>query len=191
MRKAELSKNEIQLLIDLLLNKQLEAPAIIDEWSEVKSLCFNANSNKRLFNKRFQGKSDPVQKLKKQLSEKEKALAEEKEALISAQAKLKEVRVEQQADRIQLQQKIRALDEVLQNKQIEVQAANNRAQVNAQKIQQLQNELNNEVMKGRKLIDDNGALQIQIQQIKEVSRILIEIFSHELATTPFSFRTTP
>lgn len=40
VRKAELSKNEIQLLIDLLLNKQLEAPAIIDEWSEVISLSF-------------------------------------------------------------------------------------------------------------------------------------------------------
>lgn len=38
VRKAELSKYEIQLLIDLLLNKQLEAPAIINDWSEVKSL---------------------------------------------------------------------------------------------------------------------------------------------------------
>lgn len=35
VRKAELSKNEVQLLIDLLLNKQLEAPEVIDDWSEV------------------------------------------------------------------------------------------------------------------------------------------------------------
>lgn len=100
--------------------------------------------------------------------EKEKALTEEKEALVSAQAKLREVRAEQQSERIQLQQKIRAFDEILQNKQIEVQAANNRTQVNNQKIQQLQHELNNEAMKVRKLMDDNAGLQIQIQQIKEV-----------------------
>lgn len=35
VRKAELSKTEVQLLIDLLLNKQLEAPEVIDDWSEV------------------------------------------------------------------------------------------------------------------------------------------------------------
>lgn len=35
VRKAEFSKSEIQLLIDLLLNKQLEAPEVIDDWSEV------------------------------------------------------------------------------------------------------------------------------------------------------------
>lgn len=34
VRKAEFSKSEIQLLIDLLLNKQLEAPEVIDDWSE-------------------------------------------------------------------------------------------------------------------------------------------------------------
>lgn len=104
--------------------------------------------------------------------EKEKALAEEKEALLGAQAKLKEVRVEQQGERVQLQQKIRALDEILQNKQIEVQAANNKAQVNTQKLQQLQSDLNNEALKVRKLMEENAGLQIQIQQIQEVSDVI-------------------
>ncbi|XP_056636447.1 kinectin-like isoform X9 [Diorhabda sublineata] len=144
VRKAELSKTEIQLLIDLLLNKQLEAPAIIDDWSE--------------------GKSDPIQKLKKQLAEKEKALAEEHQALTGAQAKLREIRAEQQLEKSQLQQKIRAMEEAVQTKQIEIQAANNRYQVNIQKIQQLQAELNAEIMKTHKLVEDNGALQLQIQQ---------------------------
>ncbi|XP_057655089.1 kinectin-like isoform X6 [Diorhabda carinulata] len=144
VRKAELSKTEIQLLIDLLLNKQLEAPAIIDDWSE--------------------GKSDPIQKLKKQLAEKEKALTEEHQALIGAQAKLREIRAEQQLEKSQLQQKIRSMEEAVQTKQIEIQAANNRYQVNVQKIQQLQAELNAEIMKTHKLVEDNGALQLQIQQ---------------------------
>ncbi|CAG9860393.1 unnamed protein product [Phyllotreta striolata] len=144
VRKAELSKTEIQLLIDLLLNKQLEAPAVIDEWSE--------------------GKSDPIQKLKKQLSEKEKLLTEEQEALAGAQQKLREIRSEQQTEKLQLQQKIRSLEEIVQAKQIEIQATNNRFQVNAQKIQQLQTELNTEIMKARKLLDDNNQLQLQLKQ---------------------------
>lgn len=35
VRKAELSRSEVQILIDMLLNKQHEAPSVIDEWSEV------------------------------------------------------------------------------------------------------------------------------------------------------------
>ncbi|XP_072388591.1 uncharacterized protein alt isoform X5 [Diabrotica undecimpunctata] len=144
VRKAELSKTEIQYLIDLLLNKQLEAPAVIDDWSE--------------------GKSDPIQKLKRQLAEKEKALVDEQQALVGAQAKLREIRSEQQAEKSQLQQKLRLMEESMQNKQIEIQAAANRYQVASQKIQQIQNELSAEMMKTRKLIDDNNALQMQVQQ---------------------------
>lgn len=36
VRKADLSRSEIQILIDLLLNKQHDGPTIIDEWSEVR-----------------------------------------------------------------------------------------------------------------------------------------------------------
>ncbi|KAJ8942327.1 hypothetical protein NQ318_005319 [Aromia moschata] len=147
-RKANLTLDsnytEVQLLIDLLLNKQLEAPAVIDDWSE--------------------GKSDPVQKLKRQLAEKEKALAEEQEALLGVQTKLKEIRAEQQAEKSQLQQKVRGLEEAMQAKQIELQASNNRSQVSTQKVQQLQTELNAEILKARALVEENAALQMQIQQ---------------------------
>ncbi|XP_023017045.2 SMC superfamily domain-containing protein aluminum tubes isoform X2 [Leptinotarsa decemlineata] len=164
VRNAELSKTEVQLLIDLLLNKQLEAPAVIDEWTE--------------------GKADPVQRLKKQLSEKEKAFAEEQEALAGAQAKLREVRAEQLSEKSQFQQKIRGLEELVQNKQIELQASNNRFQVNSQKIQQLQAELNAEIMKTRKFMEDNAALQMQIQQydvnllqFQEAENIIVKLRS--------------
>lgn len=36
VRKADLSRSEVQILIDLLLNKQHEAPAM-DDWSEVRT----------------------------------------------------------------------------------------------------------------------------------------------------------
>lgn len=35
VRTAEMSRYEVQTLIDLLLDKQHEAPVILDEWSEV------------------------------------------------------------------------------------------------------------------------------------------------------------
>lgn len=114
----------------------------------------------------MQGKSDPVQKLKKQLAEKEKALAEEQEALSGVQAKLKEIRTEQQAERSQLQQKIRGLEEAVQNKQIEHQATNNRLQANTQKIQQLQSDLNAEILKTHKFAEEKATLQMQIQQFE-------------------------
>lgn len=70
-RRAELNRSEIQILIDYLLNRQQDMPASHSEWSD-----------------------DICQKLKRQLEEKEKALAEEQEASIGIQAKLRELRTE-------------------------------------------------------------------------------------------------
>ncbi|KAK5647613.1 hypothetical protein RI129_002505 [Pyrocoelia pectoralis] len=145
VRKAELSRSEVQILIDLLLNKQHEAPAVLDQWSE--------------------GKSDPVQKLKKQLAEKEKALTEEQEALQGVQAKLREVRAEQAAEKIQLQQRVRGLEEALQAKHLELQAVNSRVHGQNQKLQQIQAQMNEESLAMHKLHEENTSLQLQRQQI--------------------------
>lgn len=40
VRNAELSRSEVQILIDLLLNKQHEAPATLTEWTEVGNLSY-------------------------------------------------------------------------------------------------------------------------------------------------------
>ncbi|RZB39983.1 ribosome-binding protein 1-like [Asbolus verrucosus] len=138
VRKAELSRSEVQILIDLLLNKQHEAPAVLDEWSE--------------------GKSDPVQKLKKQLAEKEKLLLEEQQVVAGAQTKLREIRAEHQAEKTMLQQKIRNLDEVCHAKQVEA----NRL---LQQVQQLQAQIKEEMMKSHKLREEHAAMQMQRQQI--------------------------
>lgn len=134
VQHSELSRTEVQLLIDLLLNKQLEAPTVIDDWSE--------------------GKSDPVQKLKKQLAEKEKLLADEQELLVGVQAKLKEVRSEQLQERSQWQQKVRASEEG----KIELVANHNRLQ---QKIQELDDLRNKDLVQLQRLVDDNNALKMQ------------------------------
>ncbi|KRT86058.1 hypothetical protein AMK59_1228, partial [Oryctes borbonicus] len=144
--KAELTRSEIQSLIDGLLNKQHEAPAVIDEWSE--------------------GKADPLQKLKKQLAEKEKLLSEEREALAGMQNKLKEVRNEHHAERSQLQQKLRGLEEALNSKQQEFEMVNNRMLTSKQNLQALQSQLNDETMKYHKVCEETKGLQMHIQQFE-------------------------
>lgn len=67
--RAELSRSEIQIIIDYLLNKQQDTLVDHSDWSD-----------------------DPLQKLKKQLLEREQALAEEQEATVGLQAKLREMR---------------------------------------------------------------------------------------------------
>lgn len=75
LSKAVLSRSEIQLVIDFLLNKQSDTvTSDHSEWTE--------------------GKTDVVQKLKKQLTDKEKQLLDEQEAMVAIQAKLKELRQE-------------------------------------------------------------------------------------------------
>ncbi|XP_066142361.1 ribosome-binding protein 1 isoform X2 [Euwallacea fornicatus] len=139
VRNAELSRTEVQLLIDLLLNKQLEAPAIIDEWSE--------------------GKSDPVQKLKKQLADKEKQLADEQETLTGVQAKLKEVRNEQQAERAQWQLKVRTAEE----SRVEFVAKHAQLQ---QKLQEFEDLRNRDIVNLQRIAEENKALQIQRGQLE-------------------------
>lgn len=107
-----------------------------------------------------------MQKLKKQLAEKEKLLQEEQEALIGAQNKLREIRAEQNAEKSQFIQKIRQFEETLQNKQIEIQAINNRLHTQTQKLQQLQAQLNEEMLNSRKIREEHSALVVQRQQME-------------------------
>ncbi|KAK9886644.1 hypothetical protein WA026_017565 [Henosepilachna vigintioctopunctata] len=146
IHKAELSHADIQVLIDLLLNKQFDRTSVLDDWSE--------------------GKSDPVQKLKKQLAEKDKALLNEQETLAAVQIKLKEIRSEQLIERNALNQKIKALEEQLQNQQMEIHASNNRYHAQGQQLQQVQVQLNEERMKLHSLREELNAVQIQRQQLE-------------------------
>lgn len=99
--RAELNRSEIQILIDYLLNKQQDMPANHGDWSD-----------------------DICQKLKRQLEEKEKQLAEEQEASIGIQAKLRELRQEINTERAQMQSRSHSFNEKLVGKDQELTALN-------------------------------------------------------------------
>lgn len=99
--RADLTRNQIQVLIDFLLNKQSDTLAHDPtEWSE--------------------GKSDLMQKLKKQLQEKEAQLKNEQDALAGMQSKLKELRGEFNTEKVQFNANLKAHSEQLHNSKLEI-----------------------------------------------------------------------
>ncbi|XP_070509386.1 putative leucine-rich repeat-containing protein DDB_G0290503 isoform X2 [Chironomus tepperi] len=96
LSRADLTKNQIQVLIDFLLNKQSDTiTKDPTEWSE--------------------GKADVLQKLKKQLQEKEAQLKNEQDALSGMQIKLKELRTELNGEKIQFNASLKSYIEQIQN----------------------------------------------------------------------------
>lgn len=140
--QAELNRSEIQILIDYLLNKQQDTPINHSEWSD-----------------------DIVQKLKKQLNEKEKALQDEQEASAGIQAKLRDLRTEINTERIHFNATTKMYMEKLQTKDTEIMNLN-------QEIQNLNEKLNLErqqfqaKLRHEKQQNSQELLQ-QIQQLNE------------------------
>lgn len=95
--------------------------------------------------------------------------------MTSAQAKLREIRTEQNAERSALQQRIRQLDELVQAKQVELQTTN--ARMHSQ-IQQLKAQLNDEIMKTRKMCEEHSAMQMQRQQLEMRLGQMQEVNTH-------------
>ncbi|XP_034935831.1 ribosome-binding protein 1 isoform X3 [Chelonus insularis] len=155
VKKAELSRSEIQILIDLLLNKQLDNPMEHSEWTE--------------------GRADQLIKLKKQLAEKEKALAEEHEANVTVQNKVKELRAELNSERSRSSARLSQLEEALAAKTTEVTTLQTRMQhileTNAaekqgltRQIEHLQVKSNEDDAIIRKIQEDSGQTHGHIQQ---------------------------
>lgn len=155
VQKAELSRSEIQILIEQLLNKECDNPLEHSEWTE--------------------GRTDQVIKLKKQLAEKEKALADEQEASVAVQNKLKELRVELNAEKSRLSANVRQLEETLSAKVTEAQTLHTRLQHileshTAEKqgfvrqIEQLQSKVNENVTIIHKMQEDKNQTQGHMQQ---------------------------
>ncbi|XP_077300166.1 uncharacterized protein LOC143920974 isoform X2 [Arctopsyche grandis] len=106
--EAPLSRSEIQIVTDCLLNKQNGPLPEHSEWSE--------------------GPKDPLIKLKKQLSEKEKAFTSEQEASQALQAKLKELRATLNAERTRCTQVTQASEETANSLRVEMAALQTRIQ---------------------------------------------------------------
>lgn len=84
--RTELTRSEIQILIDFLLNKQQDTASVThSDWSD-----------------------DIVHKLRKQIEEKDRALSEEQAAAIALHAKLREMRAEWNNERIQSHHRLQA-----------------------------------------------------------------------------------
>lgn len=81
----------------------------------------------------IQGRQDPVVKLKKQLAEKEKALADEQEAGAALQSKLRELRAELNTER----HSARQLEEGLTATRATIQHSADEKQALLQQIQQV------------------------------------------------------
>ncbi|XP_011504338.1 PREDICTED: kinectin-like isoform X3 [Ceratosolen solmsi marchali] len=166
VQKAELSRTEIQFLIDQLLNKQQENPWEHAEWTE--------------------SRADPVIKLKKQLAEKEKALKDEQEASVSVQNKLLELRAELNGERSRLTASVRQLEEALNAKITEAQTLHTRMQHileshSAEKqgfsrqIEQLQSKINEDSAIIHKMQEDQGQTHGQMQQELIAQRKQLEV----------------
>lgn len=114
LAKADLPRNDIQILIDFLLNKQQDTlTKDPSEWNDP---------------------SDPLQKLKKQLQEKENQLLEEHTASSGLHAKLKELRQELNNEKNHNGAMLKSFTEELNAKRMEVQNLNQQMQLVSEKF---------------------------------------------------------
>ena len=128
--RVELTRNEIQILIDFLLNKQQDTGNVThSDWSD-----------------------DPIHKLRNQIEEKDRLLGEEQKAMLAIQTKLRELRAELNAERAQAShlknahvEEVNALkaelNQVQQDRQLVVERANNEKQALNKQLQLLQQKL--------------------------------------------------
>lgn len=151
MGKAELTRGQIQILIDFLLNKQQDTiTKEPTEWSE--------------------GKSDVLQKLKKQLSEKEELLKNEQASVVALTAKLKDLRNEYNGEKSQFNATLKAYIEEINGKNLEIRnlsqthaADKQNLSLQFQQVQQKYMQMKEENMKTiQQLTESNNCLQQQI-----------------------------
>ncbi|XP_053613271.1 ribosome-binding protein 1 isoform X5 [Plodia interpunctella] len=148
VREAPLSRTEIQILTDALLNKHHDPLVQHAEWTE--------------------GPNDPIQKLKKQLADKEKALADEIEASQAVHAKLKELRATLNAERGRAAAASRAAEQA---------AATARAELHT-----LQTRLQRVIDENHALVQDKLMLQSQDAEF-QAQRVQMEVHIQRLTET--------
>lgn len=151
MGHAELTRSEIQILIDFLLNKQQDTGNVThSDWSD-----------------------DPIHKLRNQLESKDRLLAEEQKAMIAIQSKLRELRTELNGERTQMShlksahaEELNALkidlNQLQQDRQLLLERTNNEKQALNKQLQHLQ----------QKLFQEKNAqaqTQEQTQQIQQLT----------------------
>lgn len=160
--KVDLTRGEIQILIDFLLNKQQDTIVNHSDWSD-----------------------DIVQKLRRQLEDKDRELAEEQKVTVGFQNKFREMRAEIVSERTNSQTKIASLTDELHAKKLEIQTIRQELTFQSEKfanehkamnnsIQQLQTALfkekqthSQEQNQHQQLIDENFAKTQIVNDLQE------------------------
>jgi ribosome-binding protein 1 len=154
---TELTHNEIQLLIEFLLNKQQDTISKDPtEWTE--------------------GKSDVMQKLKKQLQECGKQLLDEKQAAVALQNKLRELRAEMNNDKVVHAAHTKSYMEQMNQKNLDVQTLNSEIKYMNDKFATEKQQLTQQYQQLQaKLMQLNGKehdFGQQIQQLQDTNTLL-------------------
>ncbi|XP_061728930.1 ribosome-binding protein 1-like [Cydia pomonella] len=156
VRDAALSRTEIQILTDALLNKHHDPLPQHSEWTE--------------------GPNDPMQKLKKQLADKEKALADELEASQALHAKLKELRATLNAERGRAAAATRAHEQAAEAARAEIHTHQTRVKRLADDNHQLQQEnrlLQSKLAAEGEFQQQRAQMEMHIQQLSEAEATLV------------------
>lgn len=163
--KADLPRNDIQILIDFLLNKQQDTlTKDPSEWNDP---------------------SDPLQKLKKQLQEKQNQLEEEQKGAAGLHAKLKELRQELNSEKSQASSVVKSFNEELNNKKLEVQNLTQQLQLVSDKYsaekQALTHQFQQLQAKYVQLSEKHAAAQEGVASVAQLNEN-IQILQRELMT---------
>lgn len=165
LAKADLPRNDIQILIDFLLNKQQDTlTKDPSEWNDP---------------------SDPLQKLKKQLQEKQNQLEEEQKGAAGLHAKLKELRQELNSEKSQASSVVKSFNEELNNKKLEVQNLTQQLQLVSDKYsgekQALTHQFQQLQAKYVQLSEKHAAAQESVASVAQLNEN-IQILQRELMT---------
>lgn len=165
LAKADLPRNDIQILIDFLLNKQQDTlTKDPSEWNDP---------------------SDPLQKLKKQLQEKQNQLEEEQKGAAGLHAKLKELRQELNSEKSQAGAVVKSFNEELNNKKVEVQSLNQQLQLVSDKYsaekQALTHQFQQLQAKYVQLSEQHAAAKESVASVAQLNES-IQILQRELVT---------
>lgn len=144
--RTELTRSEIQILIDFLLNKQQDSINVNNcDWSD-----------------------DIVQKLRRQVEEKDRRLTEEQAAAVALQSKLRELRVELNNERIQAHQRVNAnadrltaVTDELQQLQQEHQASSERSSNEKKALEYQLKQLQANLFQEKQLQSQEAAAKLQ------------------------------
>lgn len=165
LANAELPRNDIQILIDFLLNKQQDTlTKDPSEWNDP---------------------SDPLQKLKKQLQEKENLLLEEQKGAAGLHAKLKELRQELNSEKTQTGAVVKSYNEELNAKRLEIQNITQQMQMVSEKFAAEKQTLSHQYIqlqtKYAQLCEKHAAAQDSAATVAQLTENM-EILQRELLT---------